>query len=111
MRKGAPLRAIDRRRGMNKRANLKLATEDQTTNLPDSHDETLDGMVVEENVRIVRDALKQLDPAQRQAIECAYYDGLSHSEIAERLNKPLGTIKTYIRQGLIRLRESLRITQ
>ncbi len=101
-------RAIDRRRGMNKRSELKLATEAQTENQPDPQTDTLDGVIADENVRIIRKALAGLEPDQRRAIECAYYDGLSHSEIAERLNKPLGTIKTYIRQGLIRLRGCLR---
>ena len=56
-------------------------------------------------------ALAALEPLQREAVECSFYDGLSHSEIAAKLNKPLGTIKTSIRQGLIRLRDQLRITK
>jgi len=61
-----------------------------------------------ERRRTVAAALDQLEPQQRQAIECAFYEGLSHTEISERLNKPLGTVKTWIRSGLIRLRDSLR---
>lgn len=56
----------------------------------------------------VRQALAELDPEQRRALECAYFEGMSHTQIAQRLNKPLGTVKTYIRQGLIRLRSALR---
>ncbi len=61
----------------------------------------------EERVRIGR-ALAALEPEQRTAVECAYYEGLSHSQIADRLNKPLGTVKSYIRLGLARLRDVLK---
>lgn len=56
----------------------------------------------------VRAAMASLDPIQRQVVELSFFEGLSHTQIAARLAKPLGTVKTYIRQGLIRLRDSLR---
>ena len=55
----------------------------------------------------VRNALVQLPEKQRQVLEMAYYDGLSQSEIAKQLNTPLGTIKTWARQGLLNLRKNL----
>ena len=52
-------------------------------------------------------AVAGLPQAQQQTIELAYYEGLSHTEIAERLNQPLWTIKTRIKLGMSKLRKSL----
>ena len=52
-------------------------------------------------------AVAGLPPAQQQAIELAYYEGLSHAEIAARLNQPLGTVKTRIKLGMSKLRDGL----
>ena len=60
-----------------------------------------------ERQRFVREALNILTPEQREVIELAYYSGLSHSEIAEKLNQPLGTVKTRTRLGMMKLREAL----
>jgi RNA polymerase sigma-70 factor (ECF subfamily) len=55
----------------------------------------------------VRQALAKLVPEQRQVLELAYFGGLSQSQMAEELGIPLGTIKTRVRTGLLRLRELL----
>jgi RNA polymerase sigma-70 factor (ECF subfamily) len=51
--------------------------------------------------------LKGLEAKQRQAIVLAFYDGLSHSELAGHLREPLGTVKTWVRRGLLRLKSCL----
>lgn len=55
----------------------------------------------------LRRCLEALEARQRQAIALAYYDGLSHSELAAHLREPLGTVKTWIRRGLLRLKTCL----
>ena len=60
----------------------------------------------ERRVRVQR-ALRQLSTVQREAMELSFFEGLSHREIAERLDQPLGTVKTRIRQGILRLRDLL----
>jgi RNA polymerase sigma-70 factor (ECF subfamily) len=55
----------------------------------------------------LRDCLQELDAEQRQSIALAFFHGLSHSELAAHLRRPLGTVKTHIRRGLLRLKECL----
>ena len=61
----------------------------------------------EDEIAGVRSALETLPPEQRQAIQMAFFGGLTHLEIAEALKEPLGTIKARIRRGMLKLRESL----
>ena len=62
-----------------------------------------------ENERVKR-AMSRLTPVQREAVILAYYGGYSHSEMAEILGIPLGTVKTRLRDGMIRLRDELGVT-
>ncbi len=102
-------RSIDRRRAAGKHdGNISLDHD----HLPNDAVKSRDGLssaVASETTRRVNQAMNEIDPDQRQAIELAFYDGLSHSEIARQLGRPLGTIKTFIRQGLLRLRQCLRM--
>jgi len=65
-----------------------------------------DAQADQELRQLVNTAIAGLPPAQQQTIELAYYDGLSHAEIAITLNEPLGTVKTRLRLGMSKLRES-----
>jgi len=99
-------RAIDRLRA--RRTRVEARTGEQTLGeMPDAQPDAASTMLDEERSRLVRQALGELPMLQRMAIELAYYEGLSHSEIAERLEQPLGTVKTRIRLGLLKLRDVL----
>jgi RNA polymerase sigma-70 factor, ECF subfamily len=60
-----------------------------------------------DRARILREAFVKLTPNQRVVIELAYYEGLSQTEMAERMRQPLGTVKTWVRTALKALREQL----
>jgi len=100
-------RAIDATRSKRERGRARehalderLATGDESS-VERQADQTLLGDAV-------RAALDELPAAQRQAIELAYYGNLTRGEIAERLGEPLGTVKTRMRLGLLKLRDLLR---
>jgi RNA polymerase sigma-70 factor, ECF subfamily len=67
----------------------------------------LEFVTVQERSNLVREALQQLSPTERQLLETAYYDYLSQSEIAKREGIPLGTVKSRTRQALKKLRAAL----
>jgi RNA polymerase sigma-70 factor (ECF subfamily) len=102
-------RAIDRLRARQRREDRTISIDD-----PDIHIDPLDENATPDQVAsfrqtrdAVRKAMSTLSGVQREAVELAFFQGLTHVEIAERLGQPLGTIKTRIRQGLIRLRKQL----
>ncbi|HEX5692254.1 MAG TPA: sigma-70 family RNA polymerase sigma factor [Roseiflexaceae bacterium] len=99
-------RAIDATRSKRERARSREQTIDALP--PQSVESTLDQEVAQRMLRAtVRQALAELPSNQRQAIELAYYGGLTRAEIADRLNEPLGTVKTRLRLGLVKLRDLL----
>jgi RNA polymerase sigma-70 factor, ECF subfamily len=100
-------RAIDRLRAV-KAAKRTLGEEQEQEPLqPTRVDPPEEIVELVERQRHVRRALGLLTPAQRAALDLAYFQGLSHSEIAEQLGEPLGTVKTRIRQAMLLLRKVL----
>jgi RNA polymerase sigma-70 factor, ECF subfamily len=102
-------RAIDRLRARTARGyqatdSLEAGT---ATQLTDEGPSPFDTKADQELRTAVVTAVAGLPQAQQQAIELAYYEGLSHTEIASRLNQPLGTVKTRIKLGMSKLREGL----
>jgi RNA polymerase sigma-70 factor (ECF subfamily) len=99
-------RAIDRVRGRNVRP-AAAVDESVLLDLPDAAQPADEQLAWAGRASQIRSAFEALPLLQRMAIELAFYEGLTHSEIAERLEVPLGTVKTRIRQGLLRMKERL----
>lgn len=90
-------RSIDRLRKRRPETDLEGCVIVSTTDLGDETERSL----VIEQVRVV---MREMSPDQRTAMEMAFFQGLTHTEIAEKTGEPLGTIKTRIRSGLRQLR-------
>jgi RNA polymerase sigma-70 factor (ECF subfamily) len=103
----AKSRAIDRLRGRRSRPEGVVVDPSVVDAAADASEGADAQLVRAQEAERVRRALDDLPLLQRTAVELAYYEGLTHTEIAERLEQPLGTVKTRIRQGLLRLRDAL----
>ena len=102
-------RAIDRLRSRKRRGDLLLQSDSSApghalaSSQPDSRDE----LWFKEKAVAVRQAVGELPPDQRSALELAFFAGLTQQEIAAKLQEPLGTVKARIRRGLLKLRDQL----
>ncbi|MBD1870837.1 sigma-70 family RNA polymerase sigma factor [Cyanobacteria bacterium FACHB-471] len=100
-------RSIDRLRSRNTKLKFlqrwkRISTAEEISANP------LEQVSINERSQLIREALARLPDSERQVLEIAYFEGLSQSEIAQRLGIPLGTVKTRTRQGLLKLKQHLR---
>ena len=102
----ARTRAIDRLRS--RQAQRDTAGDPDLDAIPSASAPVPDQLIADEEAARVRDALLALPSDQKTALELAYFEGLTQTEIAERLQTPLGTVKTRIRSALATLRRSVR---
>ncbi|WP_139980069.1 ECF RNA polymerase sigma factor SigK [Nocardioides litoris] len=98
-------KAVDRVRSAE--ASTRRDTSYHQHNHAVEHDTTADAAQASLEAQRVRSALAGLTPVQREAIELAYFGGYTHTEVAGILDLPVGTAKTRIRDGLIRLRDKM----
>lgn len=99
-------RAIDYVRSAGARADknaFELEERDHPSLFKNAEVQILDS----DQARIIRGAMGKLSENQRKVIELAYYEGLSQREMADRMGEPLGTVKTWVRSALAKLREEL----
>jgi RNA polymerase sigma factor, sigma-70 family len=99
-------KAIDRLRSSQRRFRLRDQMEREmqisSQSSQRSSNNEIDSL---EKTRIIRSAISQLSKEQKEAIELAFFSGLTQNEIAEELSQPLGTVKARIRRGMLKLKE------
>ena len=98
-------RAIDYLRSAGGRE--RNAVEFEETDHPSLYTDMEQGILASDKARVVKAAIEKLSANQRQVIELAYFEGLSQTEMAERMGQPLGTVKTWVRAALKTLRDEL----
>jgi len=102
-------RAIDRVRSAQASTDREMRLAGSSTERP--YDEVAEQVEVRLEQEQVRRCLSSLTDLQRESVQLAYYQGYTYSEVAQLLEAPLGTVKTRLRDGLIRLRDCLGVTR
>lgn len=97
-------RALDRLRALGSHESMRTKWAIESMVSPSS---AMDNTIRSDQAKIIRHALEDINDAQREVLLLAYFEGLSHQEIADRVGIPLGTAKTRIRDGLKKLRGML----
>lgn len=99
-------KAIDRLRRIQRRHRLQEDIEADAINWETKVErDSADEAITHETCAAVRSAVIELSPDQRHAIELAFFGGMTQSEIAQRLQQPIGTVKARIRRGMMKLRQ------
>jgi RNA polymerase sigma-70 factor, ECF subfamily len=86
---------------------VTIDDEDESVTLRDEGPAPLEMLVSSADARAVKACVEGLEGGQKQALALAFYRGLSHSELASQLKQPLGTVKSWVRRGLERLKACL----
>lgn len=95
-------RAIDKLRAEGRRKRIQDPLPDELTDEFSSPEEKTE---IREKRELIESALSELTPRQRESIELAYFHGLTQTEISAKMNEPLGTVKSWMRSGMMKLRE------
>jgi RNA polymerase sigma-70 factor (ECF subfamily) len=103
-------KAIDRLRSRQRQSKLseEMANETKRNSLGATFERADFAILQQDERERVRAALGQLNDSQREALDLAFFSGLTHTQIAEKLGTPLGTVKARIRRGLLALRDLLK---
>lgn len=100
-------RAIDRLRGLKRRPQATAVDLEDADAASDESATATSHVMMQESTQSLRQALRGLPDDQRSAIELAFFQGLTHVEIADAIQVPLGTVKARIRRGMLELRDAL----
>ena len=114
--RGAPLtwlstiaryRALDLLRMKRPEVEMPEEGEEPPMTLADPGQDPVDGAIEGEGIGKLRDCMRGLQDEQRRSVLLAYYEGYTHQELARAMKAPLGTVKSWVRRGLSRLRDCL----